>query len=89
MVKVWNLESVVMALLLLASAWYVALVAVAVAAAWNAHQRRAAATAEADAALTYEERRNRDRAEHLARVREEELAEMRRCERRLHHGVHA
>jgi cell division protein FtsB len=78
-----------MALLLLASAWYFALVAVAAGAAWNAHRRRTQEIAAVDAELGYEERRARDRAAHLARLRQEELAELRRSERRLTHGLHA
>ena len=75
-----------MALMLLASAWYIALVTVAAALAVHAHRRRHAERAALDAVMTYEERRDHDRAEHLARVRQEELAELRRRERHVSHA---
>jgi hypothetical protein len=67
-----------MTLFVFASAWYLAVIAVALGAVWLGLQRRKAAAA-ATLDETYEDRRRRDRDEHLARVREEELAQMRRA----------
>lgn len=67
-----------MTLSLFAAAWYLVVISVVIGSAWLGHQRR---KAEAAATLdeTYEDRRRRERGEHLARVREEELAELRRA----------
>jgi hypothetical protein len=69
-----------MTLSVFAFVWYLSLIVLAAAEVWNGHRRR-----RADEAMpmdqSYEDRRRRDRAEHLSRLREEELAQMRRSER--------
>jgi hypothetical protein len=67
-----------MALFLFAFAWYLAVIGLVFASVRLGHKRRKAAEA-ATLDETYEDRRRRDRAEHLARLREEELAQMRRA----------
>lgn len=67
-----------MALFVFASAWYAAVIGLVVGSVrLGARRRKAAETATPDE--TYEDRRRRDRAAHLARLREEELAELRRA----------
>ena len=69
-----------MTLLAFAFSWYAALVVLAVATLLNERRRRQAAQAPG-LHESYEDHRRRERAAHLARVREEELAELRRRER--------
>ena len=78
-----------MTMLAYAIAWYLALVGLVLAAVWLGRSRRKAVEA-VSPDQSYEDRRRGDRAAHLARVREEELAEMRRHERRWpSHGARA
>lgn len=67
-----------MTLFVFASAWYAAVIGLVVGSVWLGHRRRKAAQS-ATLDETYEDRRRQGRADHLARVREEELAEMRRA----------
>lgn len=71
-----------MTLLAFAAAWYLALLALLAKTAWQVYGRRKIERVSMDEA--YDGRREAERARHLARVREEELAEMRR-----HTGPHA
>jgi len=68
-----------MTLFAFACTWYAALFGLAAAAVWNGRRRQAADAPSPDE--SYEDRRRRERAAHLARMREEELAELRRRER--------
>ena len=70
-------ESVVMTIFAFAIAWYLAVIALVFASVSLGRSRRKAAEA-LSLDETYEDRRRHDRAAHMARVREEELAEMRR-----------
>jgi hypothetical protein len=66
-----------MTILVFAIAWYLAVIGlVFVSVALGRSHRKAAQALSPDE--SYEDRRRHDRAAHLARVREEELAEMRR-----------
>ncbi len=67
-----------MTLSIFATAWYLVVIGLLVGSVWLGLQhRKAAASATLDE--SYADRRRRERGEHLARVREEELAEMRRA----------
>jgi hypothetical protein len=67
-----------MTLFAFASVWYLAVIAVAAGSVWLGLQHRKAANA-ASLDECYEDRRGHERCEHMARVREEELAQMRRA----------